>query len=158
MTENFDLIILNGTIVTTTECVRCDVGIKAGKVAALGENLGASRETIDAAGHLVFPGGIDSHCHIDQKSSTGLTTADDFFTGGVSAACGGTTTIIPFAAQHRGQSLRAVVHDYHGRAAGQAFIDYGFHLIVSDPDERILGEELPELIAQGCSSLKIYTT
>jgi dihydropyrimidinase len=113
---------------------------------------------IDAEGKLVLPGGIDSHCHIDQKSSTGLITADDFYSGGVSAACGGTTTIIPFAAQHRGQSLRDAVRDYHGRAEKKALIDYGFHLIVSDPTEPVLQQELPELIEQGCPSFKVYMT
>ncbi len=154
----FDLIIRNGTVVTAADCTRRDIGIEDGKITALAENLDGAAQEINAEGRLVFPGGIDSHCHIDQKSSTGLTTADDFYTGGVSAACGGTTTIIPFAAQHRGQSLREVVRQYHMRAAGKAFVDYAFHLIVSDPAEHVLEEELPELIGQGCTSFKIYTT
>ena len=107
---------------------------------------------------LVLPGGVDAHCHVDQKSSSGLMTADDFFTAGVSAACGGTTTIIPFAAQHRGQSLREVVEAYHERARSRAFVDYGFHLIVSDPTPAVLEEELPALVAEGCPSLKVYMT
>ncbi len=74
------------------------------------------------------------------------------------AACGGTTTIIPFAAQHRGQSLRAVVEAYHERARARAFVDYGFHLIVSDPTPVVLEEELPGLVADGCPSLKVYMT
>ena len=74
-----------------------------------GRALGPGREEIDASGRLVLPGGIDSHCHVAQKSSTGLMTADDFHTATLAAVCGGTTTIIPFAAQHRGQSLRDVV-------------------------------------------------
>ena len=88
----------------------------------------------------------------------GATTADDFRSGSISAACGGTTCIIPFAAQHRGQSLRAVVEDYHARARGKAVIDYAFHLIVSDPTEQVLGQELPALIADGYTSFKIYMT
>ena len=110
-----------------------DVGIRGGRIAALGERLGPGSREIDASGHLVMPGGVDAHCHVDQQSSSGLMTADDFFTGGVSAACGGTTTIVPFAAQHRGQRLRDVVAGYRRAAEGRAFIDYGFHLIVSDP-------------------------
>jgi dihydropyrimidinase len=113
---------------------------------------------IDATGLMVLPGGVDVHCHIDQVSSTGLVTADDFYTGGVSAACGGTTTIVPFAAQHRGQSLIETVTAYHQKAAPKAFVDYGFHLIVSDPRPEVLGDELPAMVEQGCPSLKVYMT
>ena len=158
MTTAFDLVVRGGTVVTDTDTVRCDVGVRGGRIAAIGGNLGTAASEIDAAGLLVMPGGIDAHCHIDQQSSSGLMTADDFFTGGVSAACGGTTTILPFAAQHRGQSLRAVVAAYHERARTRAFIDYGFHLIVSDPTETVLREELPGLVAAGCPSLKVYMT
>ena len=102
MTPAFDLVVRGGTVVTDTDTVRCDVGVRDGRIAELGGNLGPAAREIDAAGLLVMPGGIDAHCHIDQQSSSGLMTADDFFTGGVSAACGGTTTIVPFAAQHWG--------------------------------------------------------
>ena len=158
MTAGFDLVIRGGTVVTDAESRRLDVGVRGGLIAALGERLGAATREIDAKGRLVMPGGIDAHCHVAQRSSSGLMTADDFFTGGVSAACGGTTTIVPFAAQHRGQRLRDVVADYHRLAEGRAFIDYGFHLIVSDPTEALLREDLPDLVAQGCPSLKVYMT
>jgi dihydropyrimidinase len=84
--------------------------------------------------------------------------ADDFFTGTRSAACGGTTTVIPFAAQTKGESLQAAVDDYHRRAEGNAVIDYAFHLIVSDPTPAVLEEELPRLIREGYTSFKIYMT
>lgn len=158
MTDPFDLVIRGGTVVTAQTTARCDVGIRHGIIAALGESLGPAVEELDARGRLVLPGGVDAHCHIDQVSSTGLTTADDFYSGGVSAACGGTTTIIPFAAQHRGQSLVQVVRDYEARAASKAFIDYAFHLIVSDPTPAVLNDELPQLIREGHPSLKIYLT
>jgi len=158
MTTAFDLVVRGGTVVTDNATERCDVGVRGGRIAELGSRLGPAARSVDAAGLLVMPGGIDAHCHIDQRSSSGLTTADDFFTGGVSAACGGTTTIVPFAAQHRGQSLRAVVAAYHERARARAFIDYGFHLIVSDPTETVLREELPGLVAAGCPSIKVYMT
>ena len=84
--------------------------------------------------------------------------ADHFERGPRSAAFGGTTTVIPFAGQHKGQSLRAAVADYHERANGKSIIDYAFHLIVTEPTQQALGQELPALIREGCTSFKIYTT
>jgi dihydropyrimidinase len=84
--------------------------------------------------------------------------ADDFDTGTISAVCGGTTTVIPFAAQQKGASLLAAVQDYHERADGKAHVDYAFHLIVSDPTPTVLDEELPALIKGGYTSFKVYMT
>ena len=105
--NRFDLVVRGGTVVTAADTFRADVGIRDGAIAALARDLDGGGEEIDASGKLVLPGGIDSHCHIEQMSAAGVLCADDFYTGSVSAAFGGTTTIIPFAAQHRGQSLRA---------------------------------------------------
>lgn len=154
----FDLVVREGTIATATDTYRADLGVKDGRIAAIGASLGKGRREIRAEGQLVLPGGIDSHCHIEQKSSLGVMSADDFFTGTRSAACGGTTTVIPFAAQHRGMSVRQVVKDYHDCAGPKAMVDYAFHLIISDPTEQVLREELPELIREGCTSFKIYMT
>src|SRR5579871_4634689 len=155
---DFDLVIRGGTVATAADTTNCDVGIKDGAVAALGRQLGAGLREIDARGKLVLPGGIDSHCHIEQRSSAGVICADDFYSGTVAAAFGGTTTVIPFAAQHRGQSLRQVVEDYHAAAQPKAVIDYAFHLIISDPTEQVLGQELPALIRDGYTSFKVYMT
>jgi dihydropyrimidinase len=154
----FDLVIRGGTVVTASDSAICDVGIRDGRVAAIAEHLQAPGKEIDARGKLVLPGGVDAHCHVAQKSSGGLMTADDFYTAGLSAACGGTTTIIPFAAQHRGQSLRSVVHEYHRRAEGEAFVDYAFHLIVSDLSGENLSDELPALVRDGYASFKVFMT
>jgi dihydropyrimidinase len=154
----FDMVVRGGTVVTESGAQRTDVGVRDGVIVELAPDLGPAAREIDATGRLILPGGIDAHCHVDQKSSSGLMTAGDFFSAGVSAACGGTTTIIPFAAQHRGQSLRQVVEAYHERAQSRAFIDYGFHLIISDPTPAVLDDELPRLVAQGCPSLKVYMT
>ena len=154
----FDLIIAGGTVVTASDRTACDVAVKDGKVVQLGIGLEGAARTIDARGKLVLPGGVDSHCHIAQAGSVGVETADDFRSGSISAACGGTTTIIPFAAQYKGQSLRRVVEDYHARAAGEAVIDYAFHLIISDPAPKVMGQELPALIRDGCTSFKVYMT
>jgi len=154
----FDLVIRGGKVATASETFDADVGVRDGRIVALGSALEKGDKEIDARGKLVLPGGIDSHCHIAQLSSSGVMTADDFKSGSVSAACGGTTMIIPFAAQHRGDSLRQVVKEYHARAEGQSLIDYAFHLIISDPTEQVLGQELPALIRDGYTSFKIYTT
>ncbi|MBM3792338.1 MAG: amidohydrolase family protein, partial [Acidobacteria bacterium] len=156
--NDFDLVVRNGTVVTEKETIRSDVGVREGRVAALAARLPEGKRELDARGKLVLPGGIDSHCHVEQRSSMGITTADDFHSAGVSAACGGTTTLIPFAAQHRGESLREAVQDAHRSAAGKAFIDYAFHMIISEPTLRVLDEELPALVEEGHSSFKIYLT
>ncbi len=156
--SDLDLVIRNGTVVTAADTARCDVGIRDGHVVALADALPGAAAQIDATGKLVLPGGIDSHCHIEQESSMGMVCADDFYSASVSAAFGGTTTIIPFAAQHQGQSLREVVRRYHERAAPKAVIDYAFHLIISDPSEQVLGQELPALIRDGYTSFKVYMT
>jgi len=156
--SEYDLVIRGGTVATAADTVACDVGIRDGVVATLGKDLGAGEREIDAAGRLVLPGGIDSHCHIEQRSSAGVVCADDFYSATVSAAFGGTTTVIPFSAQHRGQSLRRVVEEYHAAAEPKAVIDYAFHLIISDPTEQVMGQELPALIRDGYTSFKVYMT
>jgi len=153
-----DLTVRNGTVATATDTFQADIGVKDGRIAVLGVGLSAGRRDIDARGRLVLPGGIDSHCHIEQLSSMGKMTADDFYSGTVAAAFGGTTTVIPFAAQHRGSSILAAVDDYAKRAAEKAVVDYGFHLIVADPTEHALNVELPEMIRRGITSFKVYMT
>jgi dihydropyrimidinase len=146
-------------VVTATDSVACDIAIRDGRIAALGTDLGDADRVIDATGRLVLPGGVEGHCHIEQRSSVGgVMNADDFYTATRSAVFGGTTTVIPFAAQQKGESLRQVVKDYHALAGPKAVIDYGFHLIISDPTDQVLGQELPALIADGYTSFKVYMT
>ena len=156
--NQFDLLIKNGTIYTAVETFDADIAVKDEKITAIGQNLGNAERVIDAEGMLVLPGGIDAHCHIEQESSTRIMTADDFYSGSVSAAFGGNTTFLPFAAQHKGQSLREVVETARARARVKSVIDYGLHLIVSDPTEKVLEEELPSLIKEGYTSFKVYMT
>ena len=156
--SKFDLIIRGGTVATASDTFKTDVGVRAGKIVALGHDLGKAERTIEAEGQLVLPGGIEAHCHIEQESSTRIMTADDFYSGSVSAAFGGNTTFIPFAAQHRGQNLRDVIKTAHDRAGSKSVIDYAFHLIISDPTENVLWQELPALIMEGYSSFKVYMT
>lgn len=154
----FDLTVRNGRISTDTETFEADIGIKDGVIVAIEKNLSPGREDIDAAGRWVLPGGIDSHVHVEQLSGMGVMCADDFHSATVSAVFGGTTTIIPFAAQHRGMSIPAVIADYSRLARDKAVIDYGFHLILANPDETALTVDLPEAIRNGITSLKVYMT
>ncbi len=157
--SRFDTIISGGTVVTATDAVPCDVAIKGERIVALGHDLGDSERVIDATGKLVLPGGVEGHCHIEQKSSVGgVMTADDFYSGTVSAVFGGTTTVLSFAAQQRGDSLRQVVEEYHACAGPKAVIDYSYHLIITDPTAQVMGQELPALIADGLTSFKVYMT
>ena len=154
----FDLVIRGGTVGTATGAYAADVAIAGGKVVAVGQGLGTGTREIDATGRLVLPGGIDSHTHIEQVSAGGLLNADTFESATTSAAFGGNTTVISFAAQHRGKDLRKVVDDYSALAARGALIDYAFHLIVANPDEKTVRQDLPELIGEGHASIKIFMT
>ena len=156
--SDFDLVVRNGTVVTAAQIMECDIGVRNGRIAALAAGLPAGEREVDAEGRLVLPGGVEAHCHIEQSSSLGITTSDDFYSGTVSAAHGGNTTIISFAAQHKGLSLMDVVEDYEVRASAKAVIDYSYHPIVSDPTPEALNEHLPALIRRGLTSFKIYTT
>ena len=120
-----------------------------GSSRASGEGSARRAGTSTPAGRYVLPGGIDTHCHFDQPMRDTVTLADDFLSGTVSAAHGGTTTVMPFACQLQGRTVRHAVDDYHRRAADKPVIDYGFHLIISDPTEAVLRDELPALISRG---------
>ncbi|MEA2778958.1 MAG: dihydropyrimidinase [Rhodospirillaceae bacterium] len=158
MAQQFDLIIRNGTVVTAGDTVRCDIGVKDGRIAVLADALTGAADVVDATGKLVLPGGIDSHVHIDEPPFYGVVHADDFESASISAACGGTTTLIPFVQQETGKALRTSVQEYHKKAEGKAVIDYAFHLIVVDTSEQTVGQELPALVEDGYTSIKIYMT
>jgi dihydropyrimidinase len=153
-----DLVIRGGTIATASDTFSCDIGIRSGRIVALGQELGPAADAIDASGLLVLPGGIDSHVHFSQPSGPGIIMADDFESGTRSAALGGNTTVIPFCLQEKGQSLRQALKDYHTKADGRCHTDISFHLIISDPTEHVLGQELPALVADGYTSFKVFMT
>jgi dihydropyrimidinase len=154
----FDCVIRGGTVVTAADTVRADVGIRDGKIISVSEKLDDGKKIIDASGLYVVPGGIDSHVHLAQPAFGGPAMADGFETGTRSAIAGGNTTLIPFALQPRGASLRQSVIDYHKEADGQSFCDYGFHLIITDPNPTVLGQELPALVEDGYTSFKVFMT
>jgi len=152
----FDTVIKNGTVVTAADTYAADVGILGEKVTAVGAGLpveGASK-IIDAAGKYVMPGGIDVHTHLDMPFG-GTTSADDFESGTIAAAFGGTTTLIDFAIQYKGQTLRTAFDAWMKKADGRAVIDYAFHCIITDlPDARL--DEMGALVHEGVSSFKLF--
>jgi len=152
----FDTIIKNGTVVTATDTFIADVAVANGKVSAVGSNLPAdnSSKIIDASGKLVLPGGIDVHTHLDMPFG-GTTSADDFETGTRAAAFGGTTTLIDFAIQYKGQQLRQAFDTWMTKAASKAVCDYAFHCIVTDVSGGQLSE-MNDLVHEGVTSFKLF--
>ncbi|MEP4030858.1 dihydropyrimidinase [Roseibium polysiphoniae] len=154
----FDTIIKSGTIVTAADTFIADLGIKDGKVAAIASDLSDAPTVIDATDRLVMPGGIDSHVHIAQPGAVEVVMAEDFNSGTQAAAFGGNTTVMPFCLQKKGQSLREALRIYHKEAEGRCHIDVSFHLILTDPNPRVLGQELPALVEEGYTSIKVFMT
>ena len=125
--EPFDTVIRGGTVATASDTFAADIGIRGETIAAIGLDLPAGREEIDAGGRLVLPGGIDAHAHIEQLSAAGIMNSDTWESATASAALGGTTSVIAFAAQHVGLDLANVASDYAALAERGAIIDYAFH-------------------------------
>ena len=153
---SFETIIKNGSIVTATDTYRADIAIANGKVAAVGSDLPVENasKVIDAANKLVLPGGIDVHTHLDMPFG-GTTSADDFETGTRAAAFGGTTTLIDFAIQYKGQQLRQAFDTWMSKAASKAVSDYAFHCIVTDVSSGQLSE-MNDLVHEGVTSFKLF--
>jgi dihydropyrimidinase len=152
----FDTIIKNATIVTAVDTTLADVGISAGKISAISAQLSPENatQTIDASNHLLLPGGIDVHTHLDMPFG-GTMSADDFQTGTTAAAFGGTTTLIDFAIQYKGQTLRHAFDTWMKKAHDKATIDYAFHCIITDLGSAQL-EEMADLIREGVTSFKLF--
>ncbi|HEV2706467.1 MAG TPA: dihydropyrimidinase [Pyrinomonadaceae bacterium] len=148
-------LIRNGRVVTAVDDYKADVLIEGETVSTIGARLDVEADkVIDATGKLVIPGGIDPHTHMELPFG-GTESSDDFFTGTRAAAYGGTTTIIDFAVQYKGQALREGLDRWHAKAEGKTAIDYGFHLIVTDmEDERV--PELHQLMDEGVTSFKLF--
>ncbi len=152
----FDTVIKNGTIVTATDTYASDIGISDGRISAIAQGLPVENagKVIDAAERHVMPGGIDVHTHLDMPFG-GTTSSDDFQTGTIAAAFGGTTTLIDFAIQYKGQTLRQAFDGWMAKAEGKAATDYAFHCIITDLGDAQL-EEMGQLVREGVSSFKLF--
>jgi dihydropyrimidinase len=155
-TSIFDTIIKNGSVVTATDTYTADVAIANGKVAAIGTDLPTQNaaKILDASGKFVLPGGIDVHTHLDMPFG-GTTSADDFETGTRAAAFGGTTTLIDFAIQYKGQPLRQAFDTWMSKASSKAVCDYAFHCIMTDVSGGQLSE-MNDLVHEGVTSFKLF--
>lgn len=154
--SDYELVIAGGTVVTGDGQFRGDIGIDAGMIAAVGTGL-RGVATIDASGLLVMPGGVDTHCHVEQLRSDGTTDEESFVTASISAFAGGTTTAITFSTQFKGRPIGPSLADYRARAA-HAMMDYSFHQIITDPTDEVIRNEIPALVAEGIRSLKVFLT
>src|SRR5438874_1068642 len=152
------LLIKNGTIVTATDQYKGDVFVDGEKISAIGTSLTgltmAAVRTIDASGKYLFPGGIDVHTHLDMPFG-GSTSSDDFETGTIAAAHGGTTTVVDFAIQYHGQTLHHAWETWMKKADGKAAIDYGFHMIITELNDQVEAE-MDALVRQGVTSFKLF--
>ncbi|WP_442601017.1 dihydropyrimidinase [Paenibacillus sp. KN14-4R] len=149
-------IIRNGTVVTARDKYQADIRIRDGKIEAIGVQMDETdAEVVDVSGCYIFPGGVDPHTHLDMPFG-GTVTTDDFKTGTIAAAFGGTTTIVDFCLTNKGEPLRSALQTWHGKAEGKAVIDYGFHLMISEINDQVL-EELPQVIEEeGVTSFKVF--
>lgn len=149
-----DLVVRNGTVVTAGGIAFADIGIMDGRIAQIGGSFADGLPSVDAEGCYVMPGGVDVHTHLDS-ADFGVSSADDFGTGTIAAACGGTTTVIDFCAQARGQSLGDAIATWDAKALGRAAVDYGYHMIIVDMNDAIF-DELGTLPDRGITSFKLF--
>ncbi len=150
-----DLLIKGGTVVTAEKSSKLDIRIKGESIVELGEDLPSLGEkVIDAEGKLIFPGFIDTHTHFDLDAGD-FHTADDFESGTKAAIAGGTTMVLDFATQNKGETLKEALQNWHNLAEGRSSCHYGFHMSISDWNETTK-EELKDMTAAGVTSYKTY--
>ncbi|OXS56050.1 dihydropyrimidinase [Rossellomorea vietnamensis] len=149
-------IIQNGTIVTATDTYKADILIQDGKIAAIGKGFDPGEaEVIDASGKFIFPGGVDPHTHLEMPFG-GTVSKDDFETGTIAAAFGGTTTLIDFCLTNKGETLQSAIDTWHAKSKDKAVIDYSFHLMIGEINQEVLSQ-LPDVIQQeGITSFKVF--
>ena len=154
--SDYDLVIAGGTVVTAADMFRADIGINGEQIAAVGLNLKGTRR-IEADGLLVMPGGVDTHCHIEQLQEGGGADEETWETGSRSCLVGGTTSVITFSTQFKGQGILAPLAEYRRRAE-RSMVDYSFHQIITDASDEVIWNEIPQVVAGGVRSLKVFLT
>ncbi len=151
---SYELVIKGATVISAADTFVADLAVEHGKIAALGRIEPNGSRVVDARGCVAVPGGIDVHTHFDMPFM-GATTADDFTSGSTGAVFGGTTTVVDFAIQKRGESLKKALDTWHEKAEGKSAVDYAFHMIVVDlPEKRV--KEMDDLVKEGISSFKLF--
>lgn len=163
----YDLAIRGGLVATAFGTARCDIGVKDGRIAAIAQRIEDAARVMDAGGLYVLPGGVDSHCHIEEVSRGGYTMADgepplsvmeeSFATASASAFAGGTTSVVCFVPQWKGFGIWDRYRDARTRGEG-GMLDFAFHQIISDPTDAVMNDEVPRVVAQGVRSLKVFLT
>jgi dihydropyrimidinase len=149
-------LIKNGTVVTATDIYKAEILIEDGKITAIGTNLPThGAEIIDANGCYVFPGGIDPHTHLDMPFG-GTITKDNFESGTIAAAFGGTTTVIDFCLTNKGNPLSQSIQTWHDKAKDKAVIDYGFHLMIGEMNDDVLKQLDNVINEEGITSFKVF--
>ena len=151
-----DMIIKNGTVVTDSEMFRADVAVKDGKIVSIAEsiNTGGCNNVVDAEGKLVLPGAIDAHTHLAMPFG-GTISSDDYFAGTRAAACGGTTTVFDFVLQDFGESMVDAVKRRDALCAGNAAVDYSFHVAVKDVSNGLI-DTIEDCVKFGVPSFKVF--
>jgi dihydropyrimidinase len=164
----YDLAVRGGQVATGFGTARCDIGVRDGRIVALAERITGAARTLDAGGLLVHPGGVDSHCHIQEPTRGGDAGAgaaeppvtvgeESFVTASASAFAGGTTSVVCFVPQWKGFGVWERYEDQRRRAAA-GMLDHAFHQIISDPTDAVMEEEVPRVVAEGVRSLKVFLT
>ncbi len=155
--SNVELAIRGGMVVTADGMRRADVGIAGGRVVALAEAITGAARVIEADGLWVMPGGVDTHCHIEEPNAAGGLSEESFITASRAAFAGGTTSTVSFIPQWKGHGILERADDYARRAA-TGMLDHSFHQIITDPTDDVLERELPQIVARGIRSLKVFLT
>jgi dihydropyrimidinase len=163
----YDLAVRGGLVANAFGAARCDVGVRDGRIAALAERITDAAQVVEADGLLVLPGGVDSHCHIEEPARGGYVgtggdlsvtvNEESFVTASASAFAGGTTSVVCFVPQWKGEGILPRLADYEQRAA-RGMLDHSFHQIITDPTDAVLEREVPEIVAKGIRTLKVFLT
>ena len=153
----YDLAVRGGLVVGALGTTRCDIGVRGGRIVALAERITDAAEVLEAEGLLVLPGGVDSHCHLEEQMPDGSVIEEGFLSGSAAAFAGGTTSVVCFVQQWKGHGI-AERYWEHRRRGATGMLDHAFHQIITDASDLALDQELPALVADGLRSLKVFLT